>query len=73
MSHGSRSTILENRLQQVSLISCCSFLSWCSSVDHDKVFTGLASLRESGINPKWLVLDDGWQSTSNSDAANGEA
>ncbi|CAN0332310.1 unnamed protein product, partial [Ectocarpus fasciculatus] len=41
------------------------------SVDHDKVFKGLTSLREAGICPKWLVLDDGWQSTSNSDAPNG--
>ncbi|CAM9742069.1 unnamed protein product, partial [Ectocarpus sp. 12 AP-2014] len=43
-----------------------------NSVDHDKVFKGLTSLREAGIFPKWLVLDDGWQSTSNSDAPNGE-
>ncbi|CAN0263343.1 unnamed protein product, partial [Ectocarpus sp. 4 AP-2014] len=43
-----------------------------NSVDHDKVFKGLTSLREAGICPKWLVLDDGWQSTSNSDAPNGE-
>lgn len=41
-------------------------------MDHDKVFKGLTSLREAGIRPKWLVLDDGWQSTSNSDAPNGE-
>ena len=41
-------------------------------MDHDKVFKGLTSLREAGIRPKWLVLDDGWQSTSNSDAANGK-
>ena len=41
-------------------------------VDHDKVFEGLTSLKEAGICPKWLVLDDGWQSTSNVDANNGE-
>lgn len=41
------------------------------SVDHEKVFKGLTSLRAAGIRPKWLVLDDGWQSTSNTDAANG--
>lgn len=42
-----------------------------NSVDHDKVFKGLTSLRAAGIKPKWLVLDDGWQSTSNPDASNG--
>ncbi|CAM9967517.1 unnamed protein product, partial [Sphacelaria rigidula] len=34
-------------------------------VDHEKVFEGLRSLHDAGIKPKWLVLDDGWQSTSN--------
>ncbi|CAN0497313.1 unnamed protein product, partial [Discosporangium mesarthrocarpum] len=42
-------------------------------VNHDKVFKGLASLHEAGVRPKWLVLDDGWQSTSNVNAANGES
>ncbi|CAM9329467.1 unnamed protein product, partial [Laminaria digitata] len=54
------------------------YLGWCTwdsfytRVDHDKVFEGLTSLKEAGICPKWLVLDDGWQSTSNVDANNGE-
>lgn len=55
-------------------LSCCLFFLWCGfcpSVDHEKVFEGLRSLHEQGIRPKWLVLDDGWQSTSNVDAANG--
>jgi Raffinose synthase or seed imbibition protein Sip1 len=35
-------------------------------------FKGLSSLSDAGVSPKWLVLDDGWQSTSNVKAANGE-
>jgi Raffinose synthase or seed imbibition protein Sip1 len=35
-------------------------------------FKGLSSLSDSGVSPRWLVLDDGWQSTSNVKAANGE-
>jgi hypothetical protein len=50
------------------------YLGWCTwdsfytSVDNDKVVNGLKSLRAAGIQPRWLVLDDGWQSTSNVDA-----
>lgn len=57
----------------VPAISCGVVLARVlqSSVDHDKVFEGLRSLHDDGIHPKWLVLDDGWQSTSNIDAANG--
>lgn len=49
----------------------CVAASLLGSVDHEKVFEGLQSLHDEGIRPRWLVLDDGWQSTSNMEAANG--
>ena len=33
---------------------------------------GLSTLRQGGVRPRWVVLDDGWQSTTNDDALNTE-
>eukprot|EP00752_Nemacystus_decipiens_P017232 g15436.t1 len=77
LSRWKKSEVISKKVDNTSP-DFSNYLGWCTwdsfytSVDHDKVFKGLTSLREAGIRPKWLVLDDGWQSTSNSDAANGE-
>ena len=36
------------------------------------VLEGLSTLRQGGVRPRWVVLDDGWQSTTNDDALNTE-
>lgn len=36
------------------------------------VLKGLSTLHESGVKPRWVVIDDGWQHTTNDDALNGE-
>jgi len=48
----------------------CTWDSFYTQVNPEGVKKGLSSLRESGFTPKWMVLDDGWQSTSNPDAKN---
>ncbi|CAM9277558.1 unnamed protein product, partial [Chrysoparadoxa australica] len=56
----------------VDYLGWCTWDSFYTSIDSEKVIKGLESLKSSGVKPKWLVLDDGWQSTSNVDAPNGE-
>lgn len=44
------------------------YFGWCTwdafyhDVSHDNLRTGLESFREGGVQPKYLILDDGWQS-----------
>lgn len=33
---------------------------------------GLSTLHEGGVRPRWVVIDDGWQHTTNDDALNTE-
>lgn len=39
---------------------------------HAGVLEGLSTLRQGGVRPRWVILDDGWQSTTNDDALNTE-
>ncbi len=41
----------------------CTWNAFYSEVSHDKVRKGLESLRDAGLKPRFLVLDDGWQQT----------
>ena len=41
----------------------CTWDAFYHDVSHDRVREGLASLRAAGIRPRFLILDDGWQST----------
>lgn len=41
----------------------CTWDAFYAEVSHDKVRQGLESFREAGITPKFLILDDGWQTT----------
>ncbi|CAN0051699.1 unnamed protein product, partial [Heterosigma akashiwo] len=50
----------------------CTWDSFYTQVCPAGVRRGLQSLRAAGFAPRWLVLDDGWQSTSNPHAKNEE-
>jgi raffinose synthase len=50
----------------------CTWDSFYTGVDHEKVMEGLQSLQKAGVSPKWLVLDDGWQSVAHPNAPNGK-
>ncbi len=41
----------------------CTWNAFYGEVSHDKVRSGLESLKAAGIPPQMLVLDDGWQQT----------
>ena len=43
----------------------CTWDAFYSSVDSDKVQTALESLRTIGAPPRFVIIDDGWQSTAN--------
>src|SRR5262249_19877286 len=53
---------------QKSLPDFVDWFGWCTwdafyqEVSHDKVRQGLESLAEGGVAPRWIILDDGWQS-----------
>jgi raffinose synthase len=40
----------------------CTWDAFYQEVSHAKVREGLESFREGGVVPRWLILDDGWQS-----------
>jgi len=40
----------------------CTWDAFYGEVSHDKVRQGLESFRASGVSPRYLILDDGWQS-----------
>ena len=39
----------------------CTWDAFYSEVSHEKVRLGLESFQGSGVSPKFLILDDGWQ------------
>ncbi|MGI4792351.1 MAG: Sip1-related alpha-galactosidase [Janthinobacterium lividum] len=42
----------------------CTWDAFYSEVSHDKVRQGLTSFQGSGVSPKYLILDDGWQTVA---------
>ena len=40
----------------------CTWDAFYGEVSHDKVRQGLESFHASGLSPRYLILDDGWQS-----------
>ncbi len=40
----------------------CTWDAFYQEVSHDKVRVGLESFRQGGVEPRFLILDDGWQS-----------
>ena len=51
-------------LLYVFSLGFCTWDAFYSSVDSDKVSAGLDSLRDAGVTVKYVILDDGWQSTA---------
>ena len=45
-------------------VGFCTWDAFYSSVDSDKVSAGLDSLSNAGVTVKYVILDDGWQSTA---------
>jgi raffinose synthase len=43
----------------------CTWDAFYSSVDSDKIESAVTSLRNIGVPPKFVIIDDGWQSTAN--------
>ena len=48
----------------IDLLGWCTWDSFYHDVSFDKVREGLESFKEGGIIPKFLLLDDGWLSTT---------
>lgn len=46
----------------------CTWNAFYREVSADKVRLGLKAFREAGVLPKFLILDDGWQSTRETEA-----
>lgn len=42
----------------------CTWDAFYQEVSHDKVREGLESFRDGGVLPRYLILDDGWQSVT---------
>lgn len=40
----------------------CTWDAFYAEVSHDKVREGLQSFQDAGVPPRYLILDDGWQS-----------
>ena len=43
----------------------CTWDAFYSSVDSEKIESAVNSLRSIGVPPKFVIIDDGWQSTAN--------
>ena len=61
------------RPANIDLFGFCTWDAFYSSVSSDKVIRGVEALRDAGLPPKVVIIDDGWQSTANvrSPSANG--
>ncbi len=47
----------------VDLFGWCTWDAFYKEVSPEKVLAGLDAFARAGVSPKWLILDDGWQST----------
>ncbi|CAM9672683.1 unnamed protein product, partial [Laminaria digitata] len=56
----------------VDTFGWCTWDSFYTMVTPEGVLRGLSTLHESGVKPRWVVIDDGWQHTTNDDALNTE-
>jgi hypothetical protein len=56
--------------------SFADFFGWCTwdsyytDLSSERVLEGLGSFRSTGVRPRFLILDDGWQKTSVDDKLN---
>ncbi|CBN77415.1 Alpha-galactosidase, family GH36 [Ectocarpus siliculosus] len=56
----------------VDSLGWCTWDSFYTMVTPEGVLEGLSTLHEGGVRPRWVVIDDGWQRTTNDDALNTE-
>ncbi|CAM9194986.1 unnamed protein product, partial [Phaeothamnion confervicola] len=49
----------------------CTWDSFYTMVTPAGVIAAVESYKRAGLLPRWVVVDDGWQSTTNNDAENG--
>jgi raffinose synthase len=68
--------LAQGRLRsEKSLPGFADYFGWCTwdafyqEVSHAKVEEGLASLQAGGVSPRWLILDDGWQTVKKREGA----
>ncbi len=45
----------------VDLFGWCTWDAFYRDLSHDKVLEGLQSFRAGGVEPRFMILDDGWQ------------
>lgn len=50
----------------------CTWDSFYTDLSHNRVLGGLDSFLDTGVIPRFLILDDGWQGTNVDDRANGK-
>jgi raffinose synthase len=50
----------------------CTWNAFYTQITGEKFVNAVRTLKERNIPVKWAILDDGWQHTTNDDAANGE-
>lgn len=48
--------------EEADALGWCTWDAFYKEVTPDKVLQGLESLRQAGVSPRWMILDDGWQS-----------
>ena len=58
--------------ETMKLFGWCTWDSFYNQVKGDDIPVGLESFRKGGIVPKLLILDDGWQTTSDHDRSGGQ-
>lgn len=51
----------------VETFGWCTWDAFYTEVSHDKIEEGLESFRAGGVEPRFLILDDGWQPVSRRD------
>jgi raffinose synthase len=52
----------------IDLFGWCTWDAFYKDVSHDKVLAGLASFAQAGVSPRFVILDDGWQSWQRADS-----
>ncbi|CAM9418058.1 unnamed protein product, partial [Hapterophycus canaliculatus] len=48
----------------------CTWDSFYTMVSPEGILEGLSTLHKGGARPRWVIIDDGWQHTTNDDAVN---
>jgi hypothetical protein len=56
----------------VDYFGWCTWDSFYTDLSEEKVLHGLDSFTSTGVTPRFMILDDGWQSTDVDDKINGD-